>query len=219
MTKIIGVDAAKLAGLQIDHLQKLRDGVTTINEYEWFLGLSKEERDRIVREWKKEVVNKKFSLLKTFPFTVPSDYNHNNFLSGIDRSKFYFFNESITDENFAKTTVWLTPSKTYTVKIFSIIDRVTSQECLDLYRSQRGILTGAQGIGLISQGAKEELPVGKWTVSFDKKETLPLVDGDHRVPHVYRDTDGDYEFYLGGFELDWYDVTCLLVFCDESSDS
>ena len=45
MSKVIGADAAKLAGLQIDTLQKARDGQITLEHWEWFNKLTKTERD------------------------------------------------------------------------------------------------------------------------------------------------------------------------------
>ncbi|MEK7580163.1 MAG: DUF5701 family protein [Patescibacteria group bacterium] len=47
MSKVIGADAAKLAGLQIDTLQKARDGQITLKHWEWFNKLTKTERDRL----------------------------------------------------------------------------------------------------------------------------------------------------------------------------
>lgn len=44
----IGADAAKLAGLQIDLLQKIRKGHITPSHLEWFLGLTREQRDAFV---------------------------------------------------------------------------------------------------------------------------------------------------------------------------
>ena len=46
MNTIIGADAAKLAGLQIDLLQKIRSGQITLGHLEWFSKLTKEERER-----------------------------------------------------------------------------------------------------------------------------------------------------------------------------
>ena len=45
MSNIIGADAAKLAGLQIDLLQKVRSGQVTLAQLEWFNNLTKEARD------------------------------------------------------------------------------------------------------------------------------------------------------------------------------
>lgn len=45
MDTSIGADAAKLAGLQIDLLQKLRQGQMTLGHLEWFNGLTRKERD------------------------------------------------------------------------------------------------------------------------------------------------------------------------------
>ena len=47
MDKTVDADAAKLAGLQIDLLQKFRAGHLTDPQIEWFLGLSRQERDRL----------------------------------------------------------------------------------------------------------------------------------------------------------------------------
>lgn len=39
-------------------------------------------------------------------------------------------------------------------------------------------------------------------------------DGNHRVPNVNRNSDGDFKFNLGNFENDWNDDNCLLCFCN-----
>jgi len=52
----IGAEAAKLAGLQIDSLQKLRDGQLTIKQWEMFNNLSLEERSGRLSGKKKRVV-------------------------------------------------------------------------------------------------------------------------------------------------------------------
>ncbi|MBU1558099.1 hypothetical protein KKC45_04005 [Patescibacteria group bacterium] len=48
MAKNIGVDAAKLAGLQIDQNQKLRDGSMTIEQMEWWLSQSFGTRESLM---------------------------------------------------------------------------------------------------------------------------------------------------------------------------
>jgi len=49
MEKTIGAEAAKLAGLQIDQNQKLRNGQMTIEQMEWWLKQTNETRERITR--------------------------------------------------------------------------------------------------------------------------------------------------------------------------
>lgn len=39
-------------------------------------------------------------------------------------------------------------------------------------------------------------------------------DGNHRVPNVNRNSDGDRKFNLGNFENDWDSDNCLICFCD-----
>lgn len=47
MSDIIGADAAKLAGLQIDTLQKVRNGKITLKQWEWFNNLSSGQREKL----------------------------------------------------------------------------------------------------------------------------------------------------------------------------
>lgn len=165
-----------------------------------------------------ELTKEKFSLVKEFKITVPADYCHEQQLKKFakdNKKSFYFFNDEITDKNFSKVGNKLVPGKTYKVKIWDINENVTSDECLELLKSNQVILTGAQGSSIVYQEAKDELPVGKWTVSFDEKDNLwKDVRGDRRVPYIHRDSDGDYGFNLGDFECDWGDDNCLFGFCD-----
>jgi len=166
------------------------------------------------------VADERFGLLTSFELTVPKGYNHGTQLATFAKftkeksERFYFYNENITDANYAKATRKLVPCKAYGVKIFGIKQRVTSEDCLAFLASQRAILVGAQGVSLTRQLKKEKFPVGKWTVSFDEKDALSSVGGSLRVPFVRRNSVGDWRFSLGVFEGDWGDAHCLLCFCD-----
>ncbi|MBU4285222.1 hypothetical protein KKF60_01480, partial [Patescibacteria group bacterium] len=82
-------------------------------------------------------------------------------------------------------------------------------------KTQNVVLTGAQGVSLVFEQKREDLPKGYWYVSFDEKEALwKDAGGDHRVPGVDRYSDGGWYFRLGFFEDVWYDYRCLLCFCD-----
>lgn len=48
MSEIMDVNTAKLAGLQIDMLQKFKAGHLTLNHLEWFNNLKKSERDALL---------------------------------------------------------------------------------------------------------------------------------------------------------------------------
>lgn len=180
--------------------------------------------DLIASLIKHSVADDRFELLSSFELTVPSGYDHGTQLATFAEyakkksEKFYYVNEAATDANYAKATQRLVPGKTYGVKIFAIKRRVTSEDCLAFLASQQAILVGAQGLSLTRQLKRNELPVGKWTVSFDQKDALwEDADGNHRVPRVYRYSDGDWNFYLGSFENDCYDGYCLLCFRDLSA--
>ena len=218
MEKNIGADAAKLAGLQIDTLQKVRNGQITLEHWEWFNKLNRVERDNLAGV---NVVVSRFSLLSSLQFTVPEGYNHSTQLASFskeNRKKFYSYNDNITDENFAKTTNKLVPGKTYEAKIFGITKWVTSEDCLAFLKTQNAILVGAQGISVVWQQAKENLPKGKYTLSFDEKNALwQDAYGNHRVPDMYRHSDGAWDFDLGYFGYVWGDDCSLLCVRDLSA--
>ncbi|MEK7465174.1 MAG: hypothetical protein AAB631_00135 [Patescibacteria group bacterium] len=164
---------------------------------------------------RKQLLLQRFMVLKTFSLTVPKNYRHERQLDSLKLRDFYSFNDDVTDKNFRNATQKLVPGKTYKVKIVNIGSRSTSEELMGVYAREKAIFVGAHGLSLAWQLKKDEFPVGKWTLSFDKKEALwKDPDGDHRVPHVYRLSVGDYEFNLGYFEGGWNSADCVLCFCD-----
>jgi len=214
----------------------LEDGVTTIN-LDTF-NFTKEEAQQIIEKGdllqaemnttmgaflkKYAIMDQGFgSAIKEFDLTVPADYNHDTIID--DQKKklkklknTYGYNDDLTSTNFAKATNKLVPGKTYKVKIFPILESVTSEDCMTFLKKQHAILVGGQGVLLANDLKGDEFPIGKWTVSFDEKESLwKDSDGDHRVPDVHRLSDGDRVFNLGIFELDWGGGVCLICFCDK----
>ncbi len=168
------------------------------------------------------IVDQRFgSALAEFDLTVPTDYNHDTIID--DQKKklkklenTYYYNDDLTSKNFANASVKLVPGKTYRVKIFPILEGVTSEDCTLFLKKQRAILVGGQGVLLANDLKGDEFPIDKWTISFDEKEALwKDSDGPHQVPFVYRYSDGDRGFFLGGFEDDWVCDYCLLCFCDK----
>jgi len=223
----IGVDAAKLAGLQIDTLQKLRAGQITIGQWERFNNLSPEDREACFGTAKKPptpqpVPVEKFTLLADLGIiTVPEDYDRTKSLAKFAekyRDEFLHYNKDITDANFANPSRILKAGDqlwTYAFKQ-AVSGRTTSTERLDFIRSRQGILTGAQGASLVFEQKRNQLPKGYWYYSFDQKDALwKDAAGGHRVPCVGRHSGDVFEFDLGYFEGGWGDVDCFLVFCDK----
>ena len=218
---------AKITSKQETRLSDLfRDALRT-------LGLSKDEAQEIIKAGgalqeqvkpilqKLAMVDQRFGPgVKDFEFTVPSDYKHDTQLDQFAaRTKglkpTYYWNDALTSANFAKATNRLEPGKTYKAKIFPILSKVSSEDCLAFLRKQRAILVGGQGLTLVQDEKPDEFPVGKWTVSFDEKDALwEDAARNHRVPFVFRHSVGDWEFGLGIFEKPWNGDDCLLCVCD-----
>lgn len=158
-----------------------------------------------------------FTLQKQFNITVPKDYNPKTQLTTFKKKygkDFYLYNGDITDENFKNSK--LKAGKEYTVKVFGIDTLVTtSDKCIAKIKKENGILTGAQGASLVYQLKKDEFSNNKLYISFDEKDRLwKDTDDLHRVPCVYRLSDGDFSFNLGFFEGDWGADGCVLCFCE-----
>lgn len=199
------------------------------------LGFSKDEAQEIIKAGgtlqeqvkpilqKLAMVDQSFGpAVKDFKFTVPADYVHDTqldtFAENVRKMKSTFhFQFGLTSKNFAEATNKLEPGKTYRVRIFPVLQRATSEDCMTFLQKQGVIFVGGQGLTLLQDQKADEFPVGKWTVSFDKKGALwEDTDGrfSERVPRVRRRSVGYWEFGLGSFGFHYNDDDCLLCVSD-----
>lgn len=217
MNSAIGRDAAKLISLEIDMLQKLRNGQLTLRHIEWWLSISKEERDRLVGNTLTET-DSRFTLIRTFALTVPSGYIHGTRLATFKKEgkNFGFLHAGITDEHFRSATK-LVPGRTFRVDIFGQngSGMTTSDERMAFLRSRKAVFLGAQGASLVVSEKHEELPRGFSYASFDEKNALWRdAEGFHRLPLVNVSIAGDIDFDLGMFEKPWSSQVCFMCFTD-----
>jgi hypothetical protein len=166
------------------------------------------------------VVDKRFGLARRcFDFMVPLEYKYETQIDtfvkktkGLNTTHDY--DSVLTSENFAKATNELEPGKTYRVRIFPILSRVSSNDCLTFLKKQNAIFVGVQGLILLQDQSADEFPFGKWVVSFDKKDALwKDSNGKHRVPSVRRYSDC-WLLDAGFFGCSWHSDHCLVCFCD-----
>jgi len=228
-----------LAGLEIDLLQKMRQGHITLGHLEWFNNLSKEARDALVVGEKLTTLKpappveradlsaqaEKFALLVDLGIImVPDDYEHATRLASFskeNRKKFYYYNDAINDVNFPNPSRILKAGEKLRVRAFRqiVLGTTTSEERMEFLATQKAIYTGAQGASLVFEQKRGQLPKGFWYVSFDEKDHLwEDAGGCHRVPVVNARSDGDFNFDLGSFEDVWGDGDALLCFCDLSAE-
>ena len=164
------------------------------------------------------IVDKRFELLVDLGIiTVPENYVHGKQLDSMNRKEFYFFNENLTDKNFANPTRILKPGDKLRVRAFkqNVSGTTTSEERMAFLASQNAIHTGAQGASLVYQQKRDQLPKGYWYCSFDKIDKLwKDAGGGRRVPGVGAHADGGFRLGLGGFESPWLDDRIILCFCD-----
>lgn len=185
---------------------------------EWFNNLKKDERDRLSGITSPDT---RFGFVKTLDIVVPDGYVHETRLASFadaHRRKFYYYNDNLTDENFSRATNQLKPGQRFKVDVFQIKETVTSEDCMEFLRIQKAILTSAQGVSLVFEQKRDELPKGRWHVSFDEKDALwQDAAGRRRVPVIDARPVGGFGFDLGRFEVPWDDDCCLLSFRDDQS--
>lgn len=231
MSTIIDADAAKLAGLQIDLLQKMRQGHVTVSHLEWFIGLTRDVRDELVVGGKPAskptpvATTEKFALLVDLGIiTVPDDYDPSTQLARFnqkhqsdEKKSFCYYDDEITDKNFPNPTRVLKPGDKLRVRAFKqVVGGMTiSKERMDFLRNQKAVFVGAQGASLVFEDKRDQLPKGKWYASFDEKERLWKDAVCRRgVPNVHCRSDGGFEFGLGNFGRVWDDCHAFLCFTD-----
>lgn len=232
MKTIIGAETARWAGLQIDLHSKFRSGNISADQLEWWLNQPKNGRDALMEGNRpateplqsSEPTNLpaqagKFALFVDLGIiTVPDDYDHATALKSFgkkNRKKFYYYNDAITDPNFPNPTRVLKPGDKFRVRAWKQVvgGTTTSEERMAFLATQKAIYTGAQGASLVWDQKRDQLPKGKWCVSFDEKDRLWTdADGDHRVPLMGTHSDGDFYFDLGRFKRFWRDGNTFLCF-------
>lgn len=230
---IIGADAARLAGLQIDMLSKYRAGQLSLDHCERFFNLSPEAREerfgdsKAAKKGAEITPVVKFTLLADLDMiVVPANYKHESAIAAFqkkNRKKFYYWNNDINDENFANPSRILKSADRLHVRIFrqNVGGTTTSEERLAFLKSLPGaVLVGAQGAALVFDQKSAELPRGYWYLSFDEKERLwEDADGYHRVPSVDVLGHGNRCWIAGDFEKTWNGNSSLVSFCDETSEA
>lgn len=169
--------------------------------------------------------------ISEFQLTVPPDYDHttqiDRFAGRVHESAdIMFFEKNLTSKNFQDASIKLMPGKTYAVKIYPVFapkeQAVSSRDCLGFLRKQGAILTGVQGLTLVYDLKRDELPPEMWTLSFDEETALwsePSSSGNYaRVPGIRRylkESSADrWEFPLGSFKNSWHRGDCLLAFLE-----
>ena len=174
-----------------------------------------------------------FFLQRSFEFTVPDDYKHEEQLSRFSSlfakdHKCYNNNrkEFLTDVDFCRATKRLKPGKKYGAKIFKINAKTISfEDCLIFLQKQKAIFVGAQGLSLIFQLKNDVLPRGIKIASLDKKEALYTRNRRRRIKsRMYyfplidfvADEEETYEFgwgfdmaFCGNFFNKGYGLLCV----------
>lgn len=174
-----------------------------------------------------EQKREKFALIVDLGIiTVPDDYNHRTALAMClkkNRKMFYGANEKITDANFTNPTRILKAGDQLRVRAYGHVKAgmtTTPGQRMVFLREKNSVFTGAQGVFLVFEQKRDQLPNGKWYASFDEPERLCVgADGSHWVPMVRVSYGVSYSFGLGCFEDVWHDNDAFFSFSDVSLET
>lgn len=145
----------------------------------------------------------RFELSKEFQLRVPITYSHSKQLAHFlqkHKEEFYCLHSDINDMSCSKVTHTLKAGEVYTIRLFSVREPITSDDCLAFMKSQGALFVGAQGISLVWQMAKTKLPMDKRLISFDEAEKLWKDQfGNPSLPFMYQHTADLWQFSLQSF--------------------
>jgi len=176
-----------------------------------------EIKEKIVEKQVEMKQTEKFALLADLGWiTVPEDYVHGKCLEIFwknNRSKFYGYNEKITDKNFPNPSRILKPGDKLQVRAFQQITsgRTTSGERMNFLSTQKAVHPGAQGCSLVFEQKRGLLPKGFRYSSSDEKDHLwKDSDGNRRVPNLIALSAGVFIWNLDC----WSGDDAFFCFCD-----
>ena len=208
----------------LDINSKFRSGNLTPDQLKWWLNQPKNTREAIMLGNKPATESlspykstEKFALLVDLGIiTVSDDYVREKRLTTFGKN-LYYYDDKITDKNFPNPTRVLKPGDKLRVRAFEqfVGDTTTSEERMAFWATQKAIHTGAQGLSLVFEQKRDQLPKGKRYASFDEPDRFwEDADGRHGMPIMDCRSDGVFGFYLGYFEGVWSGDDAFLCFCD-----
>lgn len=122
--------------------------------------------------------------------------------------EFFYVNSNINEKNFP----WPKEVSTEGYKVIPMNKSYSSQEALDSIKAEGCRPATIHELIVVANEHPELFPDGKWSSLVAFGTEFIDSDGDHRVPLVYRLSDGDRKFYLVHFEDVWGSGRCLLAF-------
>lgn len=157
-------------------------------QLKWFLGLSHEERNRLMKE-------SYFTPVTEFKITVPADYTP----AEIWNNQGGRFESYVDSDDFNHPSAMLVPGKKYIVKIARINDDYIVREandyrgnceylieaCLKYMKKDGAILCGIYGLLVAYQQGSDKFSKRYNVLTVDELDHLPILDrGDDSVVHV-----------------------------------
>lgn len=164
----------------------------------------------------------KFVLLADFGMITVGGYSHGTRLALFRKkyeTQFCCYDKDIEEKNLRNPSRLLRSGDTLHVRAFkqSFFGTTTFEERVAFLKSQKAMFVGAEGVSLLWEEKRHQLPKGYGYGSFDEKDRLWTDNaGYHRVPVVRcnKDKNESFDFMLGYAEMAWFCDSIILCFCE-----
>ena len=213
----------RLAGMIAGNL-----GTLPPNVVEHYIGNAKQIPDALARGFvvpepaALAVRTRKFALLADLGIlVVPADYDHATALLSFrnrNREKLSDYNKGITDKHFPNPSRILKPGDRLWVQAWRQVSAVStsSEQLMKFLDSINSQYTGVQGLALVFDQKRDQLPKGQWYTSMDEKDRLWKNANGYRLPGLNAYSDSEFDIGCDDFEGTWDDYCVLLSFRDEA---
>ncbi len=116
-----------------------------------------------------------FQVMKSIHCTVDEDYCPETALAEWNQFNCQVPDGTIfQDSRFASVSHRLEPGKQYLVQLVRVLQPLSGQECVELYKRRGALLTGAQGLIFVSERFSSYWQPSSTLLSFDERDCLPV---------------------------------------------
>jgi hypothetical protein len=193
-----------LAVRRLDH--KISQGLVTAEELEWFLGISHDERERLMRE----SIGKRISTTKNYEefslamavgtVSVLKMPNVEVMLSELKEryGDSPLFSSEITDTNFKSSQSLTIAGGEFMLCLYMVTSKTSSEHCMAFIKNQGGQFLGPYGLALAHSMLCDKMPKTSRLLSFAAPEDIKVDGAVHsKLPVMVCYENGSASLRLG----------------------
>jgi hypothetical protein len=100
----------------------------------------------------------------------------------------------LSDQHFRKVSDIMSPGQKFNVSLYLANETMTLDQILLVMKGEKASMVGAQGLTVLWETLFENLP-HRWIFSLDERSALPVIEGDHAMPYLFKGSGGSASFH------------------------